>query len=209
MIHRINYRMDRNWTIGGELRKLTQVEAKDSKQGFLLEATRNINDNAQLGIGWNFTQFSDDLTNLNYTSQGPFLRMTGRLYDRTPEEKQRARAKWLDERITDWAWTMVRKELLRTDSKIVGDLNHMFLLAKQAEKSSHYNQAQQIYKDVIQAGQMMFDEASEYIRTQIAFEEKLQDYSKTAQNYYSQGEYLKARKLWEKVVEDAQKRVVQ
>src|SRR5262249_5342569 len=96
MIHRINYHIDRNWTLGGEYRRLTQQEAQDSKQGFLLEATRNINDNTQLAIGWNFTQFSDDMTNLSYTSQGPYLRMTGKFYDRTPEEKARARAKWLD-----------------------------------------------------------------------------------------------------------------
>ena len=59
------------------------------------------------------------------------------------------------------------------------------------------------------AGQMMYDEASEYIRGQIAIEEKLQGYNKTAEEYFRTGEYIKARKLWEKVVEDAQKRVVQ
>ena len=104
---------------------------------------------------------------------------------------------------------MVKKELSKPNSKVVADLNHMFILAKQAQKSGQFAQAQQIYKDLIQAGQMMFDEAGEYIRTQIAFEEKLQDYNKTALGYYSQGEYIKARKLWEKVVDDAQKRVVQ
>ncbi|MBI4309005.1 MAG: hypothetical protein HY591_01595, partial [Candidatus Omnitrophica bacterium] len=209
MIHRLNYRLDRNWTLGGEYRKLTQMEAKDSKQGFLLEATRNINDNASLGIGWNFTQFSDDLTNLGFTAQGPFLRMTGKLYDRTPQERQRARARWLDGRVTDWAWVMVRKELSKPDSKVVEDLNRMFALGKNAQKAGHYEQASQMYKDVIMAGQMMFDEACEYIRGQIAFEEKLQEYNKTAEEYVKTGEYIKARKLWEKIVEDAQNHVVQ
>ncbi len=209
MIHRLNYRIDRNWTIGGEYRKLTQMEAKDSKQGILLEATRNINDNMQLGLGWNFTRFNDDLTDLNFTAQGPFLRMTGKLYDRTPEEKARARAKWLDGRITEWSWVMVKKELEKPDSKVVSELNRLFAMAQAAQKAGRYEQAQQIYKDVIMAGQMMFDEAAEYIRTQIAFEEKLQDYNKTAEDYFKTGEYLKARKLWEKIVEDAQKRVLQ
>jgi hypothetical protein len=209
MVHRINYKMDRNWTISGEYRKLTQLEAKDSKQGLLLEATRNINDYAQLGVGWNFTHFSDDLTHLSFTSQGPFLRMTGKMYDRTPEEKARARAKWLDGRVSEWAWIMVKRELEKPTSKVVGELNRMFAMAQNAQKAGHYEQAQQIYKDVIMAGQMMFDEAAEYIRTQIAIEEKLQEYNTTAQEYYNTGEYLKARKLWEKVVEDAQKRVLQ
>ncbi len=205
MIHRINYKVDRNWTIGSEYRRLTQVEAKDSKTGFLLEATRNINDNTQLGIGWNFTQFSDDLTNLSYTSQGPFLRMTGKLYDRTPEEKARARAKWLDERINQWAWVLVRKELSKQDSLIVEELNRMFILGKEAQAAGRLEESRQIYKDVVTAGQMMFDEASEYIRGKIAVEEKLQEYNKTAQEYFKGGEYIKARKIWEKVVEDASK----
>ncbi len=209
MIHRLNYRVDRNWQLSGEYRRLTQVEAKDSKQGLLLEATRNINDSAQLGIGWNFTQFNDDLTALNYTSQGPFLRMTGKMYDRTPEEKARARAKWLDERVSEWAWGMVKKELAKPDSKIAAELNNMFILAQQAQKANRLEEAKQIYKDIIMAGQMMFDEAAQYIRSKIAFEEKLQEYDKTAQDYFKGGEYIKARKLWEKIVEDAQNRVLQ
>ena len=209
MIHRINYKVDRDWTLSTELRDLTQVEAKDSKKGVLLEATRNINDYAQLGVGWNFTEFNDDLTNLNYTSQGPFLRMSGKLYDRTPEEKQRAREKWLDNKVTEWAWAMVAKELQKPESKVVSDLNRMFAIASAAQKNKKFDESQQIYKDIIMAGQMMFDEASEFIRTKIAYEEKLQQYNKTAQDYYVSGEYLKARKLWEKIVADAQKGVLQ
>ena len=64
VIHRLNYKIDRNWTISGEYRDLAQVEAKDNKQGILLEATREINANTELAIGWNFTNYSDDLTNL-------------------------------------------------------------------------------------------------------------------------------------------------
>ncbi len=209
MIHRINYKVDRDWTLSTELRNLTQVEAKDSKQGLLMEATRNINDYAQLGLGWNFTQFNDDLTNLNYTSQGPFLRMSGKLYDRSPEEKQRAKEKWLDNKVAEWAWAMVSRELQKPDSKVVVDLNHMFVLASAAQKASKFEESQQIYKDIIIAGQMMFDEASEFIRGKIAFEEKLQEYNKTAQDYYVTGEYVKARKLWEKIVADAQKGVLE
>ncbi|MBI3314622.1 MAG: DUF11 domain-containing protein [Candidatus Omnitrophica bacterium] len=209
MIHRINYRVDRNWQLSGEYRRLTQEEAQDSKQGFLLEAARNINDNAQLGIGWNFTNFSDDLTALSYTSQGPFLRMTGKMYDRTPQEKARARAKWLDDRVTEWSWIMVKKELAKPGSKVTAELNNMFVLAKQAQKADRYEESKQIYKDIIMAGQMMFDEASQYIRSKIAFEEKLQEYDKTAREYLKGGEYIKARKLWEKIVEDAQKRMIQ
>ena len=130
VVHRLNYKIDPNWTISGEFRDLAQVEAKDNKQGILLEATRDINDNTELAIGWNFTKYTDDLTNLSYTSQGPFVRMTGKFYDETPEEKARARAKWLDAKINEWAWGLIRKEFAKKDSKIVLELNRMFALAK-------------------------------------------------------------------------------
>jgi len=208
VIHRLNYKVDRNWTISGEYRDLTQVEAKDSKQGVLLEATRDINDNTQLSIGWNFTDYTDDLTNLSYSSFGPFVRIDGKFYDESPEERARARAKWLDAKISDWAWVMIRKELAKKDSKIVLELNRMFALAKQAQSAGRLEESRQIYKDIIAAGQMMFDEASEYIRNRINFEEQMQQLDKTAQEYFKGGEYVKARKIWEKVVEDASKGVV-
>ncbi len=208
VINRLNYKIDRNWTISGEYRDLAQVEAKDNKQGILLEATRDINANTQLAIGWNFTSYSDDLTNLSYTSLGPFVRMTGKFYDETPEERARARAKWLDARIDQWAWAMIRKEFSKKDSKIVLELNRMFALAKQVRRQGHLEEARQIYKDIITAGQMMYNEASEYIRGRIAFEEQLQQLYKTGRDYFKGGEYVKARKIWEKVVEDASKGVV-
>ena len=208
MIHRLNYKVDRNWTVSGEFRSLTQVEAKDNKQGLLLEATRKINDNTELGLGWNFTQFNDNLTNLSYTAQGPFVRMTGKFYDQTPEEKARARAKWLDAKVSAWAWVMVHNELAKKDSKIVLELNRMFAEANTARAQGRLEESRQIYKDIVAAGQMMFDEASEYISSRIAFEEQLQQLDKTAQGYFKGGEYVKARKIWEKVVEDASKGVV-
>ena len=111
VIHRLNYKIDRNWTISGEYRNLVQVEAKDNKQGIMLEATREINANTELAIGWNFTKYRDDLTNLSYTSQGPFVRMTGKFYDETPEERARASAKWMDARISEWAWELDQERI--------------------------------------------------------------------------------------------------
>ncbi len=205
MVHRLNYNIDRNWQAGAEYRKLTQVEAKDSKQGFLLEATRKINDFAKLGAGYNFTTFSDDLTNLSYTVQGPFLRVTGSAYDRTPEERQRARAKWLEERVSRWAWKMVYTELERPQSKVVRELNQLSFMADAAARAGRLDESKQIYTDIVMAGQMMFEEAAEFIRGEIAFEEKMQEYNVRASDYFNKGELLKARQLWETVVEEVQK----
>jgi hypothetical protein len=84
----------------------------------------------------------------------------------------------------------------------------MFALAKEAQRAGRLEESRQVYKDIIAAGQMMFDEASEYIRGRIAFEEQMTQLDKSAREYFKGGEYVKARKIWEKVVDEASRGVV-
>ncbi|MBN2483059.1 MAG: DUF11 domain-containing protein [Candidatus Omnitrophica bacterium] len=92
-VNRVGYNIDDNWQVAGEYRLLTQTQAKDSRQGILLEVTRKIGDYVQVGAGYNFTDFNDDLTHLDYQAQGPFIRITGMLYDRTHAEIVRSKEK--------------------------------------------------------------------------------------------------------------------
>jgi hypothetical protein len=209
LINRLNYRMDKDWKIGAEYRMLTQREARDQKRGFLIEAVRGVSDNVELGVGYNFTDFIDDLTNLDYTVQGPFIRMTGKLYDRTPEERARARVKWLERRVELYAWKMVKTEFTRKDSPVVLELNRMYQMAAVAADLGQFDESRAIYKDVILVTQMMFEEAASFVRTHISFEERLYNASQRAREYYDKGEYWMARKLWEKIVEEAEKAVIQ
>ncbi|MDP8213258.1 MAG: hypothetical protein P9X22_08240 [Candidatus Zapsychrus exili] len=204
MIHRLNYRVDRDWTIGGEFRTLTQEEASDQKRGFLFEVARNVGEYAQLGVGYDFTDFNDDLTDLDYTTQGPFVRLTGKLYDRTPEEIERAKQRWLEEKIKKWAWVMVHQELSRKSSPILSELNEYFILAQKASEVGNLEESSQIYKDIIMAGQMMYEEAAEYIRGRVEREEKLQEMKTLADQYFKNGQYEKAKKILEKILEEAE-----
>ncbi|OGX56977.1 MAG: hypothetical protein A2447_05700 [Omnitrophica WOR_2 bacterium RIFOXYC2_FULL_38_12] len=205
MIHRLNYKIDRDWSIGGEFRTLSVVEAKDIKRGVLIEASRNLGDFSQLGLGYNFTTFSDDLTDLDYSSQGPFVRMTGKLYDRTPEERERARQRWLDEKIRGWAWVMVNEELSKENSPVLQELNEHFIMAQEVYDRGEVEEARKIYKDIVIAGQMMFEEASEYIRGAISKEEKLKEMKVLADQYFKNGQYEKAKKILEKILEETNK----
>lgn len=202
MIHRLNYKIDRDWMIGGEYRMLTQKEAQDSKRGILLEASRRIGEYAQLGLGYNFTGFSDDLTEFNYHAQGPFIRLTGKIYDRTPEEAERSYQRWMDEKIAYWAWIMVNEELSKSDSPVLSELNDYYAMAEAASAKGDLEESQKIYKDIIAAGQLMIEEASEHIRKQISQEKDLQGQLKIADQYYQNGQYEKAKKILEKILED-------
>jgi len=208
MIHRLSYKVDRNWAVSGEYRMLTQREAQDKKQGILLEVTRRVGEYAQLGVGYDFTDFTDDLTDLDYSTFGPFVRMTGKFYDQTPEEIERARQKWLEEKISRWAWIMVNEELENPDSPILRELNDYFVMAQIAYKNGDFEESKQIYKDIIVAGKMMHDEASEFIRKHVRKEDQLLQMKDLADQYYKNGEYEKAKKILEKILEEVQNPVV-
>ena len=112
-INRLNYEIADKWQLGGEYRLLTQKEAEDERQGILVEMTRDIGEFIQLGGGYNWTDFNDDLTALDYTGHGPFLRLTGKFYDRTPGEIERFR-KIREERKKE---RLLRKEQKRKEAE--------------------------------------------------------------------------------------------
>jgi uncharacterized repeat protein (TIGR01451 family) len=75
-INRINYNVFKQWYAGVEYRTLRQTLGQDKKSGFLIEAMHKANQNIQLGVGYNFTDFSDDLRrNNDYSSNGFFIRI--------------------------------------------------------------------------------------------------------------------------------------
>ena len=75
-IQRINYRFMDKFDLGTEFRTLTQEEADDQRSGFLTELMWEVVDNARLGVGYNFTDFSDnEFSDNDYSVQGWFVRM--------------------------------------------------------------------------------------------------------------------------------------
>ena len=75
-INRINYNVFKQWYAGVEYRTLSQTLGQDKKSGFIAEVMHKANQNIQLGVGYNFTDFSDDLRrNNDYSSNGFFIRI--------------------------------------------------------------------------------------------------------------------------------------
>ncbi len=78
-INRFNYHVIKKWDLGLEYRMLNVREARDSQQGFLLEVTREFAEHIRLGVGYNFTDFSDnEFSNNEYSVQGWFFRFQGK-----------------------------------------------------------------------------------------------------------------------------------
>lgn len=72
-IVRADLHVVKEWDALVEFRKQRTTEAQDSKAGALLGIYRHLGKGVKAGVGYNFTSYSDDLTDLSYRSRGWFL----------------------------------------------------------------------------------------------------------------------------------------
>lgn len=74
---RVNYELTKQWDALLEYRTLRVDTAKDNKNGWLAAIYRKVGANAKVGVGYNWTDYNDDLTRLNYNSKGWFVNVVG------------------------------------------------------------------------------------------------------------------------------------
>jgi hypothetical protein len=77
-IVRADWHVLREWDLMLEGRVLSVKQASDTRSGALVALYRHLSNSLKLGAGWNFTDFSDDLTNLSYTHYGAFVNLVAK-----------------------------------------------------------------------------------------------------------------------------------
>ena len=205
LINRVNYKLTRDWELGGEYRILSVVQAKDCKQGALFEVSRRIGEYIKVGAGYNFTDFSDDLTDLDYTVHGPFVRMTGILYDRSKDEIERAKKKTEGKNIKRWTKEMVNNEIAPSGSKTLVELNDCLLHAETEEEKGNLEEAKALYKKVEEETDKIQKETESSVKDRVEWEKRLKSYDELAAIYYKDGKLVEAKKLWQKIIDEIQK----
>lgn len=73
VVLRADWHWVHEWDIVTELRNLRAKEAQDSRAGALVAVYKHVNKHVKAGVGYNFTNYSDDLTDLSYRSRGWFI----------------------------------------------------------------------------------------------------------------------------------------
>ncbi len=69
------YNLIREWDVLIEARMFEAVDAGFTETGALAAAYRQFGANAQVGVGYNFGNFSDDLTDLTFDDEGVFINL--------------------------------------------------------------------------------------------------------------------------------------
>ncbi len=75
---RTDWHILHRWDALVEGRMLDLPDAGDRLSGVLLGLYRHLGNHAKLGVGYNFSTFSDDLTDLDYDHQGLFINLVGK-----------------------------------------------------------------------------------------------------------------------------------
>jgi flagellar motor protein MotB len=75
---RADWHFVHSWDALFEVRRLDLPDAQDSRSGVLLAIYRHLGNHIKVGIGYNFSDFSDDLTQLDYRHQGLFINVVGK-----------------------------------------------------------------------------------------------------------------------------------
>jgi regulator of sirC expression with transglutaminase-like and TPR domain len=74
---RVDWRFLKQWDSLAEVRSLDLPNVGQRRRGALAAIYRHIGQNLKAGVGYNFTDFSDDLTDLKYNHKGVFLNLIG------------------------------------------------------------------------------------------------------------------------------------
>lgn len=78
-IARADWHVTSLWDATMEARVLSLPQAGDTRNGGLFALYRHFGKSMKLGIGYNFTDFSDDLTDLSYDSKGFFINFIAKM----------------------------------------------------------------------------------------------------------------------------------
>jgi hypothetical protein len=77
VIGRADWHFVHEWDALAEVRWLNVPAAEDRRAGALVAIYRHIDRHVKIGAGYNFTDFSDDLTDMSYRSRGWFINLIG------------------------------------------------------------------------------------------------------------------------------------
>ena len=73
----LSYNFYEKWRISGEYHWLISNDDNEKKEGMMMGVDYDIHENLRVGVGYNFTDFSDDLRYDDYKARGIYINIVG------------------------------------------------------------------------------------------------------------------------------------
>ena len=75
---RVRYHMTKNWDALAQYHWMNSKESNDQQHGAMISVDRHIGKNLKVGVGYNFTNFDDDLSTKDTNAKGWFINLIGK-----------------------------------------------------------------------------------------------------------------------------------
>ncbi|WP_299880816.1 hypothetical protein [uncultured Cocleimonas sp.] len=75
---RVRYHLTSKWDAMAEYHWMNSDESQDTQHGAMISLDRHIGKNMKIGIGYNFSDFDDDLSNTTGSTKGWFINLVGK-----------------------------------------------------------------------------------------------------------------------------------
>lgn len=126
--------------------------------------------------------------------------------DDMPEEADRFRKVYREEYIKDASWRILKAEMKRPGSPLAKAIYSNLYLAKSARSLGKLEDARKYYAQVSTIGNNVFRQTSTYLKERYEYADQLRKANLSAEEYYKNCEYEKARDIWQKIVTEAKTR---
>ena len=123
--------------------------------------------------------------------------------EKLPEEIERIRKEREEKSAKQLAEYFVDSELAKENSPVRQRVNNYMQLAKNAYEHGKLEESKDLYDRVAQIGKSLYQQAEDYFMNSLIREEKLREMKKLADEKYKEGKLGEAKKIWQKIAEEA------
>jgi len=123
--------------------------------------------------------------------------------DKFPQELERIKKLIKEGNIKERAWSILNNELRKPDSILREKLYKYLYLAQLAYREGNFKRAKEYYQKIYNIGNSLYQQAESFIKECIEQEKQLREYNKLARQYYKEGDFKKAKEIWQKIIKEA------
>jgi tetratricopeptide (TPR) repeat protein len=159
---------------------------------------------ALLRLEWGIPM--DPMVNYPLTERGgnrPRLHFSIDFQDDWPEEVERFAKVYKEEYLSKSAWDILREEMRNPKSDFRYEIARNLALAQKAEGLGHAKEARKYYARAISLGRNAEKQVEIYLKESYKRVNDLRSAGKEASKLFEEGDYEKAREMWQKIADDA------
>jgi len=188
--------------------------AYGEKRGYI-EGERTRRKLASVGLGFRFHVYDQALFRFEWGHIIPLgdlplsqmdsqrLHLALDIQDRIPQEIERISKIMEEDNMKQWAWNILNDEVRKPVSNLRENLYWYYRMAAVAQKEGDLDKAREYYAKALDIGKSSYDQTLVYVKNCAKQRKEFEESNKVAMRFYKEGNFEKAKEIWEKISKDA------